>query len=225
MLWAEAQAALGRRQVAVETMRNALPDLEEMGDVCKVHISRILANSGDSFEALEDVRRYLAAALDPDKVRSGGAILGDAAAAIDEPDLWKPAYGLVLQEHAMVSLVYSPTSVSRVRGRLATRLKKWTDAVDHFEAATAHLAEGGATWELMRTYQDYAVMRRARGRRGDSGKAEALEMKAAQLLESTGLGATPTQVPYVTELRGNAYGLTGREVDVLHVVARGRWNK
>ena len=225
VLWAEAQAALGRRQVAVETMRNALPDLEEMGDVCKVHISRILANSGDSFEALEDVRRYLAAALDPDKVRSGGAILGDAAAAIDEPDLWKPAYGLVLQEHAMVSLVYSPTSVSRVRGRLATRLKKWTDAVDHFEEATVHLAEGGATWELMRTFQDYAVMRRARGRRGDSGKADTLEMKAAQLMESTGLGATPTHVPYVTELRANEYGLSGREVEVLQLVARGLRNK
>ena len=77
----------------------------------------------------------------------------------------------------------------------------------------------------MRTYQDYALMRRARGRRGDSGKAETLEMKAARLLEGTGLGATPTHVPYVTELRGNEYGLSGREVEVLQLVARGLRNK
>ena len=225
VLWAEAQAALGRREVAVETMRSALPDLEEMGDVCRVHISRILASSGDSSEALEDVKRYLATASDPDKVRSGGVVLGDTAAAINEPELWAPAYDLVLNEAALMTLVYSPTSVSRVRGRLATRLKMWADAVDHFEAATAHLAEGGATWELMRTYQDYAVMRRARGRRGDSGKAETLDLKAAQLLEATGLGATPMHVPYVTELRANEYGLSGREVEVLQLVARGLRNK
>ena len=80
-------------------------------------------------------------------------------------------------------------------------------------------------WELMRTYQDYAVMRRARGRRGDSGKAETLDLKAAQLLEATGLRATPMHVPYVTELRANEYGLSGREVEVLQLVARGLRNK
>ena len=183
VLWAEAQFALGRWDVAAQArraplsaLRNALPDLEEMEDVCKVHIARIVASSGESAEAVEDVRRYLAAASDPGNVRSGGAVLGDAAAAIDEPDLWDAAYDLVLSEPAPVALVYSPTSVDRVRGRLATRLKRWADAIDHFEQAMGQLSDGGATWELLRTYQDYAVMRKSRGRRGDVNKAEALEL-------------------------------------------------
>lgn len=225
VLWAEAQFALSRWDLAAETMRGALPHLAEMQDMCRIHIARVLASSGNGAGAIQAVEGFLETALQSDGVRSGMAVVADAAAALEPPELWQPAYDLLAKEPGAIAFVYSPTSVSRVRGRLATRLKKWTDAVDHFDAATAHLAEGGATWELMRTYQDYAVMRRARGRRGDSGKAEALEMKAAQLLESTGLGATPTHVPYVTELRGNEYGLTGREVEVLQLVARGLRNK
>lgn len=224
-LWAEAQFAMGRWDVAAATLMSAIPHLEEMADVCKVHIARILAGSGEGEEVVEDVRHYLATASGQGVLRSGGAVLADAAAAIDEPDLWAPAYDLVLNESALVTLVYSPTSVSRVRGRLATRLKQWTDAVEHFEEASAHLAEGGATWELLRTYQDYAVMRRARGRRGDNGKADTLELKAAQLLEGTGLSSSPMSVPYVAELKANKYGLSGRELEVLQLVARGLRNK
>ena len=225
VFWAEAQAALGRRDIAVSGMQEALPHLENMQNMCRIHIARVLADSGEGAGSIQAVEGYLDTALQSGSVRSGIAVLADTAAALEPPEFWQPAYDLLAKEPGAISLVFSPTSVSRVRGRLATRLKKWTDAVDHFEAATAHLTEGGAMWELMRTYQDYAVMRRARGRRGDSRKAETLDLKAAQLLEATGLGATPMHVPYVTELRANEYGLSGREVEVLQLVARGLRNK
>ena len=162
-------------------MTEALPFLEAMQGVCKVHVARVLAEVGEGEKAVEDIRSYLDAARRPGLVRSGVAVLGDAAAAIDHQDLWQPAYDLLARERAQMSFVYSPTSVDRVRGRLATRLRKWADAIDHFESALEQLSDGGATWELLRTYQDYAVMRRSRGRRGDANKADGLELSLAQM--------------------------------------------
>ncbi len=225
VFWAEAQAAMGECDVAVAALEDALPHLERMQDVCRIHIARVLASSGDGAKSIRDVEYYLEAALQPGSVRSGMPVLADAAAGLGAPELWQPAYDLLAKETGVISLVFSPTSVSRVRGRLATRLKQWTDAVDHFEAAAAHLTEGGAIWELLRTYQDYAVMRRARGRRGDSGKADTLDMIAAQILNRTELAEPPVGVPYATELQANEYGLSGREVEVLQLVARGLRNK
>ncbi len=225
VIWAEAQFALGRWETAVSTMQKALPSLEQMKDVCRVHIARVIASSGQGEQVSEDVRAYLGTASEPANVRSGIAVLGDAAAAINEPDLWSPAYGLVLNERAAVTLVYSPTSVDRVRGRLATRLKKWTDAIDHFESAKKQLSDGEATWELLRTCQDYAVMRRSRGRRGDMTKAEALELFVAQIAQEKGVSAPLLAEPFSEELQRNSFGLSGREVDVLRLVAAGLRNK
>lgn len=223
VLWAEAQFALGNWQGATRAMTDALPHLEAMQEVCKVHIARVLAASGGGDdESIGDVSSYLDAALEPGLARSGVAVVADAAAALQDPALWQPAYDLVKRESAHMSFVYSPTSVGRVRGRLATRLRWWDEAIEHFEAASQRLLDGGAISELRRSLQDYAVMRRARGRRGDSSKADALDLRAASLAYQE---TWPSVDPYVAPSDANEFGLSGREVEVLQLVAVGLRNK
>jgi ATP/maltotriose-dependent transcriptional regulator MalT len=225
VFWAEAQSAQGNWRGAMRALKDALPALGEMQDLCRVHIARILAASGAGRQALDDVRTYLDLALQPGVARSGVTVMADAAAAIDEASLWEPAYELVLKEEGHLTFVYTPTSIDRVRGRLAARLKRWDDAASHFESAIEHLSTGGAVWELLRTYQDYAVMRRARGRRGDATKADALDIKAERTAQERLVAVPQSGEPYVVASSANVYGLTGREVEVLQLVAAGLRNK
>jgi DNA-binding SARP family transcriptional activator/tetratricopeptide (TPR) repeat protein len=64
--------------------------------------------------------------------------------------------------------------VSRSLGNAATALKRWDDAVRHFEAALDANARMGAQPWLARTRRDYARMLRARGRPTDIAHAESL---------------------------------------------------
>jgi DNA-binding NarL/FixJ family response regulator len=121
-------------------------------------------------------------------------------------------------------MVYSPISVQRVLGRLAGRLKRWSAAFEHFDTAVQQLAEGEARWELARTYQDYAETRGARGRRGDLRKAAALEMKAKVILNELGIRRATARRVLEPATDGNCYALTGRELEVLGLVAEGRRN-
>ena len=225
VLWAEAQFALGNWQEAAHAITEALPALEEMAHVGRVHIARILAASGEAEQASDDVRNYLDAAATPDLVRSGAAVLADAAAAIDDPDLWNPAYELVIRDTAEMSFVYSPISLGRVKGRLATRLRRWDDAMEHFESAIDHLSAGEAIWELQRTCQDFAVMRRARGRRGDAVKADALEARAKLLAEERRIPLAIGGQPFSVASSGNLFGLSSRELEVLQLVSTGLRNR
>lgn len=225
VFWAEAEFAQGNWRGAVRALKEALPALEEMQDLCRVHLARILAASGEGAQALDHVRTYLNLALKPGLARSGVAVMADAAAAIDDSSLWEPAYELALKEPGHLTFVYSPTSVDRVRGRLAARLKKWDDSTSHFENAIEHLSAGGAVWELLRTYQDFAVMRRVRGRRGDAAKADALEIRAERTAQESLVSIPQAGAPYAARSSGNMYGLTSREVEVLQLVAAGLRNK
>jgi DNA-binding NarL/FixJ family response regulator len=123
-----------------------------------------------------------------------------------------------------VVVVYSPISVRRVLGRLAGRLKRWPTAFEHFDTAVQELAGGEARWELAQTYLDYAEMRRARRRRGDLRKAEALELEARAVLADLGIQHPPRRA-LRGSADGNRYALTGRELEVLGLVAEGRRNQ
>jgi DNA-binding CsgD family transcriptional regulator len=125
-------------------------------------------------------------------------------------------------------LLYSAVSVQRVLGVIAAYLEDWPRAVQHFEMAVDQLSGGGALGELLPTYLDYAKMRRARRRRGDLARALALEARAARLREQLDI---PTGEPLGTrpgsgvfDEYGNPFGLTGRELQVLGLVAEGRRN-
>ena len=95
VLWAEAQFALGRWDIAAETMRGALPHLAEMQDMCRIHIARVLAHSGNGAESIQAVEGYLETVSQSDRIRSGMAVVADVAAALEPPELWQPTYDLL----------------------------------------------------------------------------------------------------------------------------------
>jgi DNA-binding NarL/FixJ family response regulator len=72
----------------------------------------------------------------------------------------------------------------------------------------------------MQTYRDYAEARRLRGRRGDPARAAALELQANAICAQLGIAPSPSG----SSNGGNRFGVTGRELEVLRLVARGRRN-
>lgn len=223
-LWAEAQFAQGHLEDARAQMERALPDLESMRPVCGVHLARVLTQVGERGEARKLVSSYAALLRDSQVPRSGRAVVGEAASELDDPALWATCYELLATEEAPLVLAYAPTSVQRVLGRLATRLRLWPQAIEHFETAVEQLARGGALWELRKTYLDYAAMRHARRRRGDGGKAGALELQARPLSDRLGVSHS-LQDPTRPAGSANRFGLSERELDVLRLVAAGLRNQ
>lgn len=120
-------------------------------------------------------------------------------------------------------LPYSPVSVHRVLGRLMARMRRWPEAFDHFEMALGQLSQGAARWEFAQTCLNYAAARRARRRRGDARKAEALDFEAKAILDAC--GAEYPTFPPNPSLDGSRFGLTGRELEVLALLAEGRRNQ
>ena len=201
-------------------MLRGLPSLQEMKPTAAMHLARCALELGLEREARDLVHRFRRELMARTSV-GGHVVLGDVASHINEPDLWEECYERIAQEGRPIVLVYCPISVQRVLGRLAGRLGMWSLAFQHFDTAVQQLAKGKAVWELARTYQDYAEVRRARRRRGDLTRAAALEQKAASLLK--GLRIPPrTAAEASTAADGNLFGLTGRELEVLTLAAQGR---
>lgn len=221
VILAESYFALGDAQRAEQELMLALPDLAEMRVLASLHLARVLVRRGNSAEATLLVRQFAEQGMSQPRHASPRAFLGDIVAELDEPELWRRCYDRIAQESRPLLVVYTPISVQRVLGRLASRLKNWPLAIEHFECAVKQLSQGKAQWELAQTYRDYAAMRRARQRRGDTTKAATLELKACNIL-------TTLQIPCVEPSRkrpdDNVFGLTGREIEVLNVLATGRRN-
>src|SRR3990170_6013661 len=68
-------------------------------------------------------------------------------------------------------------------------------------------------------------MRRRRGRRGDGGKAAALELRADAIYEVLGITRPAYRHAAASPLKGNRFGLTARELEVLELVASGLRNQ
>lgn len=224
-LWAEAQFAQGRLQDARTQMERALPDLESMRPVCGVHLARVLIQLGDRDEAGKLVSSYAALLGKSQVPKSGRAVVGEAASELDDPSLWKTCYELLATENAPLVLAYVPTSVPRVLGRLATRLRLWSQAIEHFETAIRQLSRGGALWELRKAYLDYAALRHTRRRRGDGSKAGALEIEAQRLGDQLGITHPLPGPSRSARSTTNRFGLSERELDVLRLVAAGLRNQ
>ncbi len=227
MYWAEAKMELGDLISAEGVMRRALPELAAMQSVASLHLARVKVRMGAENDAVSIARESLPSLVKNPRTTAaaGRAVLGDVASSVQEPGLWRTCYRLLELEPSPVVMAYSPVSVQRVLGRLASRLGLWSEAFAHFDTAVRQLAQGKAYWELTQSYRDYAEMRRARGRRGDANKAAALDLKAEALLKDAGvIGAARTREHVLPE-NGNRFGLTKREIEVLELVASGRRNQ
>ncbi len=218
----EAKLALGDAAGAAEEISLALPDLERMQAPASLHLARALLELGQGERVVDIVHRYRDQVMRLPRHATGRALLGDILSSLDEPDLQQECYEVLRNEMRPMVVVFSPISVQRVLGRLAGRLKRWDAAIEHFETARKQLAEGGARWELAQTLLNYTEMRRARRRRGDPGKAVALQLEADALLQELGIERTAAAATYQD---GNRFDLTGRELEVLSQAAEGRRNQ
>jgi len=222
-LRAQAELALGDPAAACVELERALPDLETMQPLANLHFANALAAVGDSARATSVIRSYLEELGGAPPPASAATILGLACSSIDAPDLWERCYGFLESERAPLALVYSAVSVQRVLGRLASRLRRWPAAIAHFDSALAQLRPARARWELAQTCLDYAGMRRARNHRGDRQRAAALEAKTDAIMGQLGItiGTPNARAAAASE---NAFGLSGRELEILLFVARGLRN-
>ncbi len=222
-LRAQAAIALGDPAAACADLERALPDLEMMQPLASLHFAYALAVAGDEARAAAVIDGYLEDLGGAAPTSTATAMIGLAASSIDAPGLWERCYGFLADERAPLTLVYSAVSVQRVLGRLASRLRRWPAAIDHFDRALAQLRPARAQWELAQACMDYAEMRRARNHRGDSQRAAALQVEAEEIMRRLGIDARhPGTVTAAAP--ANRFGLSGRELEVLQLVARGLRN-
>lgn len=122
-------------------------------------------------------------------------------------------------------------SSGRYLGQLAGVLGSWQSAEKHFSEALAMNTKVGARLQLAHTYYDFARMLLDRGLPGDSKTAAGHLETAARLAEELGLVALAEKVatcreglePTVAPAAGSD-NLTGRELEVLRLLAIGRSN-
>ena len=122
-------------------------------------------------------------------------------------------------------------AAARLLGMLAATLERWDDAERHFERALAiNAASGGRPW-LAQSQSEYAAMLLERQRPGD--RERAMEMIDVALQESRALGMRSLADRLAALQRPGARAgsdrypahLSGREVEVLRLVAAGKSNQ
>ena len=121
---------------------------------------------------------------------------------------------------------HSHGSVAHHLGRLASFLEEWKDANEYFDVAASLHAEWGL--RLYSAYSDYAwaEMLLRRGMADDRRRADELLEQAETLAEEVGSLRLLNLINDLAPRRalrssGYPFGLTGREVEVLGLVARG----
>ncbi len=222
IFWAEAMLGLGYSGEAIAAIKRAIPDLERMAPLAGLHLARAFIRAGKPSEAESVVEQVPDTMLGATRFGAGRAVFGDVVADLDRPDLWHVGYEALSGETRAVVVVYGPVSIERVRGRLATQLERWSDAIGHFSMAVEQLRNGQASWELAETYLNFASMRRQRSRRGDREKAEFCDAKAMEI--TSGLNVPPSMRINGARPTRNPHGLSTREMEVLDLVSKGMRN-
>jgi len=118
-------------------------------------------------------------------------------------------------------------SADRYLGLLAATMGRWPEAQAHFEAALAMNERIGARVPLAHTRHDYAAMLVARGEAGDRERAATLLRASLESAREIGMRALEERsAARLTELSGPSApdDLTGREAEVLRLIAIGRSN-
>ncbi len=220
MILAESHLALGAVAAGCDELGIAHDNASQLEKpVVAIHLARALLQSGSVEGATALLDRHADTIL-RDIPRGAGDVLGDVAAQLDVPDLWKRCYELLQRRRRPLAIYHVPVATGRVLGRLAARMQDWNAAFEHFDTAAKQLAAGGARWEHAQTLLNYAEARRARRRRADAGKAAALELEAQAVYQELGI---PFEA-HSHESGANRFGLTGRELEVLELMARGSRN-
>jgi DNA-binding CsgD family transcriptional regulator len=217
-----ARLALGEPDTAYDLIHEALPRLEPL----RPSVLLYLAEASLRLDRLDEARSLLNDAsegvlLEP-RLAASRAFLGHVAAQTADDRLIARCYERLAGEHRSVVTVYSCTSVQRVLGRLATRMRQWDPAIAHFENAIEQLRGGEAWSELAWTLADYSTMRRKRNRRGDVVKADALAAQASQLFADLSMWDPLSTVALNPR---DPFGLSSRELEVLELLAQGLRNR
>ncbi len=224
MFGAAALLALGDATQAERTILKALPCLETMEASGGLYLALAYAKQDKGQEAKLVLGRYAKKVLDEPRLMASRAVLGQVLTEVNEPDLLQSCYETLVRERRAILMAYSCISVQRVLGRLATRLRDWKQAFEHFDMALAQLDSGGTRHELALACLDYAGARRLRRRRGDLVKASALESRASEILSD--LELTHTSIDGApAEQSANLFALSTRELEVLELVALGLRNR
>jgi DNA-binding NarL/FixJ family response regulator len=155
------------------------------------------------------------------------AFVGDAARAAELYAFLMPYDGRNIVAGPNIACA---GAVARHLGMLAATMRRWDDAVSHFEAAVElNERQGAHTW-LAHTRFQYAAMLLERGLSEDRERAAALLDGALAAARSIGLNALVergTALLATMQAPPARYpaGLSPREVEVLQLVAEGKANR
>ena len=123
-------------------------------------------------------------------------------------------------------------AVGRHLGMLSTTMRRWNDAVRHFEQALEMNERQGARPWLAHTRHRYAEMLIARGSTEDQARALALLDAALDTARTLGMPALAERAAALRESVGTQQsrerypaGLSRREVEVLQLIAAGKGNR
>jgi DNA-binding CsgD family transcriptional regulator len=123
-------------------------------------------------------------------------------------------------------------AAARYLGMLAATMRRWDDAVRHFESALEMNARQGARPWLAHTRHQYARMLLARGLAEDRARAAALLDQALDAARALGMNGLAESAAALRETISGPpsrehypAGLSRREVEVLRLIAAGKGNR
>jgi DNA-binding CsgD family transcriptional regulator len=204
-------------------------------------LASLLVELGMESEARRELERIAREGLDAHRESlwlASLTYLTDACVALREERLAAPIYAELAPlagSNVMVGhLVVYYGAADRYLGMLAGTLGEWDRAEAHFERAlAANQAMDARTW-LAHTNYEYARMLLARGGEA-TGRAQALLVEADRLARAIGMAALSKRIrammtapaPTGEDARGSVLpdALSGREAQILRLVARGLSNR
>jgi len=201
-------------------------------------LAALLAELEMTAEASRELRRTVLDELEQQRHSlwlTSLTYLADAAAALSDalaaerlyPELAPYEGTNVVVGH----LVSCYGAADRYLGMLAAVVGEWDAAERHFEAAAALNRQLGARTWLAHTHFEHARAIRARGRASESARADLLVAEASALAEGCGLSGLVRRIGTASagaRARRPATlpaSLTGREAEVLRLLARGLSNR
>jgi DNA-binding CsgD family transcriptional regulator len=234
--------ALRREQGRLAEVEADVRDVAELPSVPTTWRDLLLlieCELGQIGEGSDRLDRHIAAIVESGFFIDDAVLIAESCAKLGDRKYADWLYERLLPFAGEVPLTTPPFcvcqgSVARYLGMLATTLRRWDAARDHFEQAITMHERMGARPLLGHTYRDYAAMLLARCRRGDLHTAQTLLARALDIYTELGMTHYAAKVralaadPSLAATRPMlAYpnGLSAREIEVLRLLAAGRTNR